>query len=866
MKSNSIVSNLRFRPHRSLAPAPLTRALAGALAGVIAAVLLIAMSSPAGAQPAAGAPDDQMYNCNNKAKGPMNITLKGPETELKDLISWMLTFNCKNFVFEPRITSSGKKVTIMAPTKMTPQQAYDVFLVALSTMGLTVVPKGNVLRIIESATARTETLPLRRGNPGNRDEMIRFILRPSYLKVDDLRTALSGMQSPAGQVNTVGSVLVITDYASQVRDMVGLTKAIDVPGSADGVYTIAVQNADAKDLQQKISEILGIAQGGQPGGAGPVGRVDANGVVKPQDVAAAVPSKILVDERSNSLILVASEAAYLRVRALVQRLDVALDSTSGSSIHVYPLENAIAEELANTINGALQGQAQRPPGAGAGGPRGPTGRPDIGGATIEGQARIFGDKPTNSLVILSSGRDFISLKDVIKKLDVPRRQVFIEALILEVQLESNSTLGTSSHGLVPVFNGSVAVGGVQAGNVRSISPASLGGPDAVGLIGGLIGSPVANASTFGLGTTFPSFGILVQALASNANTNLLSAPHFIAIDNEKTEFSVGRNIPYQAGGGVVLPGTGGTGGITAPNIQRQPLNLTLNITPHISANDNVRLEIDSEIKEQGSKDPVLGPTWTERKLKTQVVVRDQQSVVLGGLIQESVVYGETKVPILGDIPVLGYLFKVATKSKRKGNLLILLTPYVVKDQMELQEIRERKERERVEYVRSFSNLNDARFAPKIDYHRKRGFLEEMNRTILSVERDTQELRSLDNLRKIPDGAVNYKVPSDLDDSGDGADSEGGDSGAAKAGDASDAKPGATNDAKPGATNDAKPGATNDAKPGATNDARPNIPDAGPAAKPVAGKSARAKRASRVVRAKSLTSKPASAGGSRKRWR
>lgn len=772
MMSNQTASNLSAR--RAAGRAPQLALLALSLAAAL--VTLLVDAAPASAQPATpAAVDDQMYSCNNKAKGPMTVTLKGPETELKDLISWMMTFNCKNFVFEPRITTSGKKITIMAPVKMTPQQAYDVFLVALSTMGLTIVPKGNVVRIIESATARTETLPIRRGSPGNRDEMIRFVLRPSYLKVDDLRNALQGMVSPAGQVNVVGSVLIVTDYASQIRDMVALTKVVDVPGSSDGIYTIAVQHADAKDLQTKLSEILGIVQGG---GAAPVQvpgqRVDPNApqaAVRPQDVAAAVPTKILVDERSNSLLLVASEAAYLRVKALVSRLDIPLDTTSGSSIHVYPLENAIAEELANTINGALSGgqTQQRPgqPGGNIGGrPGQPQIRPDIG-STIEGQARIFGDKPTNSLVIMSSGRDFVALKEVIRKLDVPRRQVFIEALVLEVQLSSDSTLGTSSHGGLPVLDGSLVLGGVQVGNLRSISPASLA--TASGLIGGLIGKPLENSANFGLGATVPSFGLLVQALATNANTNLLSAPHFVAIDNEKTEFSVGRNIPYKAGltfGGFGVPGAGGTSGLPGSigqNIQREKLSLTLNVTPHISANDMVRIEIDGEIKELGEKDPELGPTWTERKLKTQVVVRDQQSVVLGGLIQESTVYGETKVPILGDIPVLGYLFKVATKTKRKGNLLILLTPYVIKDQLELQQIRERKERERAEYVRSFSNLNEARFSPRVDYARKRGLLEEINRTLRSIEADAKELQSLGSSRRVPDGPVNYSVPSDLDE-------------------------------------------------------------------------------------------------------
>ncbi|MEZ4363261.1 MAG: type II secretion system secretin GspD [Kofleriaceae bacterium] len=747
------------------------RRFSSALALALALVASAAVVRPAQAQPAST--DDQMYNCNTKAKGPMTVTLKGPETELKDLISWMMTFNCKNFVFEPRIISSGKKVTIMAPLKMTPQQAYDVFLVALSTMGLTVVPKGNVMRIIESATARTETLPLRRGSPGNRDEMIRFILRPSYLKVDELRTALSTMQSPAGQVNTIGSVLVITDYASQVRDMVALTRAVDVPGGSDGIYTIAVQHADAKDLASKISEILGITQGAPPT---PQAAGRAGNAVQTKDVAAAVPSKILVDERSNSLLLVASEAAYLRVRALVQRLDVELDTTSGSSIHVYPLENAIAEELANTINGALQGQSQQPKPGGAP-PRGPGGRVDIG-ATIEGQARVFGDKPTNSLVVMSSGRDFVALKEVIRKLDIPRRQVFIEALILEVQLSDRLNLGTSSHAGVPVFGTSLLLGGVQVGAVSSLNPSSLAA--AQGLIGGLLGKPLTNLSNFGLGaagTVVPSYGLVGQALLSSANTDLLSAPHFIAIDNEKTEFSVGRNIPYKAGltfGGLGLPTGGGSGGIAGSigqNIQREKLNLTLNVTPHISGNDMVRLEIDGEIKDRGEDEQDLGPTWTERKIKTQVVVRDQQAVILGGLIQESLLYSEVKVPILGDIPVLGYLFKSTRKEKRKSNLLILLTPYVIKDQLELQQIRERKERERAEYVRSFSNLSEARFQPKVNYARKRGLLEEINRTLQNVDDDILELRSLGQQDLVPDGPVNYTVPSDLDGGGTGGTAE-----------------------------------------------------------------------------------------------
>jgi general secretion pathway protein D len=183
------------------------------------------------------------------------------------------------------------------------------------------------------------------------------------------------------------------------------------------------------------------------------------------------------------------------------------------------------------------------------------------------------------------------------------------------------------------------------------------------------------------------------------------------------------------------------------------------VTPHISSNDAVRLEIEQEAKDIAGQDPELGPTWSERKLKTQVVVHDQQSVVIGGLIQERDIYSVTKVPLLGDIPILGYLFKYSTKTKRKTNLLILLTPYIIKDQLDLQAIRERKVRERQEFVRSFSTLNEMKYEPKIDYRRKRGMVEEINRTIISVEQDLEILRNMGNRQIVIDGAIEYAPPS-----------------------------------------------------------------------------------------------------------
>ncbi|HEY4179792.1 MAG TPA: type II secretion system secretin GspD [Kofleriaceae bacterium] len=752
-------------------------------------------SKPAEAGSASATPseDDQLYSCKKRSGGTVAVTFK-PETELKDLITWVMGFTCKNFILDPRIVSTGKKFTLIAPNKVSTAEAYNMFLVALSTMGLTVVPKGSTMRIVESSAAKSETVPIyKKGVPANQDQIIRYVLRPTYTQVETLRTALDGIRSTAGSVTAAGSMLIITDYASQVRDMMTLARAIDVPGNNDGIYTIAVKHADATQLAQKINEILGLsAQGATAGAAGAQGGANVGkrpaaagggapaGTPSSDDVSSSVPSKILVDDRTNTLIVVASEAGYLRVKSLVERLDITLDNESGSSIRVYPLENALAEELATTLNNALgQGQAGAgartgQPGAAGARPPGQPAPPPSGigdlGQSLEGTVRVIGDKPTNSLIIMSSGRDYLAVKDVIKRLDQPRRQVFIEALVLEVNLDDNLTLGTSFHGGLPFNDSDLIVGGVQSASLKSLNVASLA--SLTGLIGGAIGSPLANSDTL-LGTSIPSYGILVQALATQTNSNVLSTPHIIAIDNEKAEFSVGNNIPYKAGlsfGGFGLPtggaaGASGLAGSVGQNIQREKLNLTLNITPHISSNDAVRLEVEQETKDLGSNDPELGPTWTERKLKTQVVVSDQATVVIGGLIQEKDIYGVSKVPLLGDIPILGYLFKYSTRQKHKTNLLILLTPYIVKDQTDLQAIRERKVREREEFVHSFTNLNEMKYEPRIDYRRKRGMVEEINRSVLSVEQDAEVLKALSNRKGIIEGAIEYG-PSGIDDPAD----------------------------------------------------------------------------------------------------
>jgi general secretion pathway protein D len=502
-------------------------------------------STTASTAAVAGSADDpQLYTCG-KAKGMITPTFK-PETELKDLITWAMGFTCKNFAYDSSILGRSKKVTIISPNKMSASDAYKLFLNALSTMGVTVVPKGNVLRIVETGTAKGETVRIvRKGTPSDSEEMIRFLFHPSYVTADTMNQALSVVKSKDGVINVVGNALIVTDYSSSIRDMMTLSRELDKPAAQDGIYTIRVEHADAKDLQAKLSEILGVgaAAGAAPAAAAPAPRrgkkaaaADAEtpsataggGDGGSDDIGNAVPSKILVDERTNTLIVVASEAGYLRVRGLAKRLDVAVGAESAGSIHVYSLENANAEEMATTLNAAL-GNGGAAAQAGGGRRQGnqaaaPTAAPRQAaavaeglGASLEGQVRVTADAPTNSLVVVATGRDFMAVRDVIRKLDVARRQVYIEAVILEVKLNNEIKLGVSSHGGLPVGDGDsgLVLGGVQmpGDGLSSINPGGLLGAE--GLIGGLIGAPIAGIDTlFGSGATsvtIPSYGMLFQA-------------------------------------------------------------------------------------------------------------------------------------------------------------------------------------------------------------------------------------------------------------------------------------------------------------------------------------------------------------------
>jgi general secretion pathway protein D len=635
------------------------------------------------------AEDPAVYTCN-KHVGDVTVTFK-PEIELKELVTWAMGFSCKQFVYDPRFTT-GRKINVLAPEKMSKAEAYELFLASLRTMGLAAEPRGNGFVIVELQAARKEAVPLVT-EAGSADQLVRIVIRPAYAKPEVLKAAFEPLRSDAGDIQLLGAVLLVTDYGSHIREMATLAKLVDVPGGTDGIYTIPVAHADATKLAGKIEQILGKES----------------------------TARFQVDERTNTLLVATSDAGYQRVKALVERLDLALDIEGGASIHVYQLGNAIAEETAKTLNDAIQKQASSAPAS-----------KDAPALQLQSQAHVIADKATNKLVITASGRDFLAIEDVIRQLDEPRRQVYIETVVLEIEDQNTLDAGTSSHGAYSTGAGNaVVLGGVQSGNVSTLdlkdSLASVSG-----LVSGIVGGPLTSSQTI-LGTSIPSYAVLFTALATSSHTNFVATPSIIAVDNEDAKFHAGVSIPYKRGVVPVSPVS--TSGVTATNIDHADLNFELDIKPHISADDNVLLEIKNDAKDLAASDPELGPSWNTRGFETRVVVHDQQTVVLNGIAQEREVTGETKVPILGDIPLLGFAFKYKTHQKKRSNLIILMTPYIVKDQLDLQAIQQRKLREHDEFSRATYSLDHAAYTPHIDYRRKRGVVEEINRAMQAVDED-----------------------------------------------------------------------------------------------------------------------------------
>jgi general secretion pathway protein D len=661
------------------------------------------------------------------------------DADLPELVRVIGQLTGKRFIFGGKVRNI--KATVYSPQKVTVAEAYQAFLSILETNGLTVVPHGRFLKIVETggiATQPTPTYEAGQGAPAE-DRYVTRIHRLSHVGADEVANVLGKFKSKDGDivVYAPGNLLIITDTGTNIRRMMQIVEDIDVGTAGDRIWVEPVHYASASEIALRVNDLFDI-KGAAPK-EGDKGKPVAVGSGELR------VSKLLPDDRTNSLIIVATERAYMRILEIIKRLDV--PQTGEGEVHVLALQHADATDLTKVLNEIITGAGGNSTAGGAQKKEGTVGT--IASGIFEAGVKVSADKATNSIIVTSSLRDYAQLHGVIERLDLPRRQVFIDAVVLDLNINRTDTLGVDFHVADTAGTGSLG-NSLLYGGLNPLKTILL--PDASSLQGlalGVRGPGIPGSENLlGTGLTIPAFGAIINALASSGDADVLSTPHILATDNEDAEINVGQNIPLQTNSGFAgLPSSSTSSGSTAglaglgmlgasgSGGARTDVGTKIKIKPHLNESNEVRLELTEEISEALNPQGQLGVVpITKRNAMTKLVVRDQQTVVIGGLMRNSITHSVTEIPILGDIPVLGTLFRNTTDTVVKSNLILILTPFIIREQSDLRTIFERKMQERQEFLDRYFIFKDRQdYIPPHDYSRTFGLLEDIRASYHAVE-------------------------------------------------------------------------------------------------------------------------------------
>jgi len=701
----------------------------------------------------------------SKKKDPIpedvRININYDDVGIKDIIKDFAHKTGRNFLVDNGVSG---KITIHAPRAVTVDEAYEAFIVALDSAGFTTVVEARfrsgknrgkpmLTRVMTASDARTEPLELYKSGRRvpNSAKLITRLVELQNIPADEMRQVIGQWISSSGNMQAYAptNTLIITDSANNIRRVMELVRELDISAPQQRLEVIPIQYSEAAQVLTIIQEIYGTdgtAQQGNKSKASSTrnsrrnknkGKARKGKASKGSGSSSTVGEqssfigKMIADERTNSILVLATEKSILEIKELIARVDYEVDPFAQADIKVLYLNHAKSEELSNTLNQLIQQSNSRASNSksvknksrGADGKNDSKARRLTGGkagslgGNFQGEVRITHDTPTNSLVITASRDDYLRLKRVVDQLDIPRKQVFVETVIMEVSDQTSKDNGVSWHGggIASGDGGSASIIGARGSSSISPAGALLDGSLLAGLGLGIFGEAL-NVALPGIdgGLEIPAFGVVLRFLQEDSSTNVLSAPNILTLDNEEAEIEIGEQVPFPTGGylgGLAgaaggAAGLGGLGGVPSISFTRQDVGIILRVTPQISESEWVTLDVYqeiSEVKEGSSSDSISsgGPTTTKRSAETHVSVRSNQTVVIGGLMQEVETESESKVPILGDIPLIGALFRNKRKTKRKTNLLIFLTPHVIDSPSDLQEIYQVKMLQREEFMKRF---------------------------------------------------------------------------------------------------------------------------------------------------------------------
>ncbi len=605
------------------------------------------------------------------------VTFNFVDVDVTTITKFISEVTGKNFIFDERVRG---KITIIAPSKLNVSDSFNLFTSVLELKGFTVVPAGaGVYKIIPSGEAKHKGVSIQSGKQPVNSSYIARLIQVVNISSDDALKLLQPLISRDGYITVFGpgNLLLVIDSGLNIEKILALLETVDQPLLREPPEMVFLKHAAADVVVKVINEGM-LGRGKAKGQPGQPGQPEQPG--KPGQAGYKEDVKVVADNRLNAVILFGDRDVRGFIKSLIELVDVPAPEAPQGRINVYFLENADATELVKVLEGIIRvGKPGKPPGEG---------QPSAAAFESGSGISVSADKATNSLIIVSSPSDYQSLVQVISRLDRRRRQVYVEAMILEASIDNLRELGSKWRAIGQSGGSPVAIGGfgtVDSSAVQNIISGLEG--VTIGGMGNFMDIPLTSidATTGAVSTAtlnVPGFAALFSLSDFKDVVNVLSTPQILTSDNKEAEIVVGENVPFiskrerEAAAGTVLS-----------SIERKDVGITLRITPQISEGDYVRLDVYQEISSvkeppAGLTEAILtgvGPTTTKRSTKTSVTVKDSQTVVIGGLMQEKNEENITKVPLLGDIPLIGWLFKHKSVDKKKTNLLVFITPHVVRD-------------------------------------------------------------------------------------------------------------------------------------------------------------------------------------------
>ena len=600
------------------------------------------------------------------------VSIDFNNVDINVFIKFISELTRKNFVVDNRVKGN---VTVVSPSKISVKEAYRVFESVLSIYGFSAVTSGNIIKVMPTSEARSQNLDTRLfiGREKGGDSMVTRIIPLKYADADEMKRIFTPLISKGSVILSYPdtNMLIVTDTHSNIERLLKIISSVDIMGIGKKISVIPVAQADASKLVQNLSTVFTARSRGEKG------KQDPDLMVK-----------FVADERTNSVVLLASEAETERVTRLISILDQKVPK-GDEKVRVYYLEHASAENLVKVL--------QEIPSEGSKGSK-------IQGKTlapiVSKSVKITADKATNSLIIMADKEDYPVLEEVINKLDIPRAMVYIECLLMEVNVNSGLNIGTEwrvGESFDSDKNGNdqgVYFGGFGGKNYSNFNSITTTGNLPDGFSVGIVGE------TFKIGNAvFPSIGAVVQAYQSDDNVHILSTPQILTTDNEEATLTIGRNIPYQTRSAA------DNATDIYSSYEYKDVGITLKITPQISNDRLVRLNVFQEITALDSVNNADKnadrPTTLKRQIQTTLIVKDRHTVVIGGLIDETLSKSVHSVPCLGDLPGVGYLFKTTSNGEDRTNLYVFLTPRVVKNPLEAEKIYQKK-RDEIDAIKAGS--------------------------------------------------------------------------------------------------------------------------------------------------------------------